>query len=109
MSWPAQPTCPGELTLPSGNAALLELACQRAPVHAQPARGFRYVEVGFDQRLMNPLPFERFQRGAAARQRHLSIALGLAESRFDLIGVRGLGEVMASAELDCLHRRGKAG
>ncbi|TDR35197.1 hypothetical protein DES43_1103 [Aquamicrobium defluvii] len=85
--------------LPSENPALPKLARQRAPVHAQPARGLRYVEVGFDQRLMNPLSFERLQRGATTRQRHPGIAFGLAESRLDLIGVRRLGEVVAGPSL----------
>ncbi len=37
------------------------------------------------------------------------IAGGLAEGRLDVVGVGWLGEIMAGAELDRLHRGGDAG
>ena len=61
------------------------------------------------KRLVNPLPFQRLDRRLALPQRRLRIARRLAERRLDIIRVRRLGQIMAGAQLDRLHRGGNAG
>ena len=78
-------------------------------MHPQPAGGFRDVEAGFRQGLVNAFPFQGFDRGGAAFHRHLGAAVGPFEGGFDVVGVGGFGQVMAGAQLDRFHRRGDAG
>ena len=45
------------------HALFFQLACQRAPVHAEAARCFGYVETRLHQHGVNPFPFQGFDRG----------------------------------------------
>ncbi len=66
---------------------LAELPRQRAAMHAELARRFRDVEAGRGERLVDPLPFERLDRGRPRADRLGGIALGLAERGLDIVGV----------------------
>src|SRR4051794_14222055 len=87
----------------------LELPRQRPPVHSESSCRFRDVEVGLDQGLVDAFPFQRLDRGRPGVERDLGIACGLVEGGLDVVGVRGLGEIMACAELDGLDGGGDAG
>ena len=58
-------------------------------------------------------PLERLDRGRAVGQRRVDVArrraVGLAERRLDIVGVRRLGEIVGRAELDRLDRGRDAG
>src|SRR3546814_5580290 len=75
----------------------LQLARQCAPVHPQPPRGLRDVEIGLDQHLMDMLPFDRLDRRRTGIERRFGIALRPLERRFDIVGVRRLGEIIGGA------------
>src|SRR5690606_21985979 len=60
------PAQPGLLDL-----LLAQLARQRAPMHAQPARGLGHVEPGFGQYFVDALPFQGLDRGRALAQADL--------------------------------------
>ena len=88
---------------------LAQLARERAAVHAQPAGGLGDVEVGLGQHFVDALPFERLDGAGAVGQLDFRVAFGEAEGGLDVVGVRGLGEVVAGAELHGLDRSGDAG
>src|SRR5690606_29837915 len=88
---------------------LLQLPRQRAPVHAELARGFGNVEVGGGQRFVDVLPLQGLDRGLPPGQFDLGIAAFAVEGRLDVVGVGRLGQVVVRAELDRLDRGGDAG
>src|SRR3546814_14643092 len=62
--------CPRSAYLP-----FLQLARQCAPVHSQPARGLRNVEIGLDQHLVDMIPLDRLDRRGTRIQPRFGIAL----------------------------------
>src|SRR3546814_12343966 len=88
----------------SANLPCLELSRERAAVHPEPACRLRYVESGLDERLVDMLPFDGLDRGRPRVERGVDIAFGALERRLAIVGVRRLGEIIGSAQLDRLDR-----
>ncbi len=77
-------------------------------MHAEAARGLGDVEIRLGQHLVDALPLQGLDGAGPVGEFHLGVAFGKAEGGLDVVGVGGLGEVMAGAELHRFHRRGDA-
>ncbi len=91
------------------DSLFFQLPGQRAAVHAEPTSGFGNIEVSFGQYLMNAFPFQGFDGGRAVSQFYFARARHMAESRFDIVSVRGFCEVLAGAQFDGFDSRVDAG
>lgn len=66
---------------------LLEFPCQRAAMHAEPPRGFGYIEIRFSQYFVNSFPFQRLDGRGTVSQLDVACTCDMSERRFDVVSV----------------------
>src|SRR5215208_7537097 len=83
--------------------ALAQYSLQRAPVHVEPARGFRDVAAAQLVDSLNVLPTHPVGRHRIVR-RYGGIAFDREQCRYHVVGIDWLGEIINGTKLHRIHR-----